>query len=232
MKVALLDFDGTLFYTKDAIQHCLLETLTHFGYASVDSVLIDDIVNQGLTLEESLKSITNTIKLDNPPSINDMVTYYRAMYNGEIGLQKTKIYPNVLETLKVLQQNSILLIVVSNKGQVAIENTLKFFNIKEYIAQVVGSVPGIKSKPDPMIFIDIIKPSLLDVTIDEIIVVGDTVQDLIFAKNIGVQSCWARYGYGVAAHCMVHNPNYIIDNFSDLLSILRNDETYERAYQV
>lgn len=232
MKVLLLDFDGTLFFTKEAIKHCKEQTILHFGYKKIDPEAIDAVINQGLTLEESFKILTEKLEHHSHPTIADMVTHYRELYNSEVGIQKTKIYPNIEETLRKLQHHSIKMIVVSNKGQIAIENTLKFFGIMQYISQVVGSKPGIKSKPDPMIFNEVIKSSLLEYHMDDILVVGDTVPDLLFAKNINAKSCWARYGYGSSEQCMIHKPDFVIDKFSDLIAILKLDIVHVGTYRV
>lgn len=232
MKVLLLDFDGTLFFTKEAIKHCQEQTMLHFGYNKIDYEAIDSVINQGLTLEESFKILTEKLEHHSHPTMADMVSHYRMLYNSEIGIQKTKIYPNIEETLRKLHDHSIKMIVVSNKGQIAIENTLKFFGILEFISQVVGSKPGIKSKPDPMIFNEVIKSTLLDCSMEDILVVGDTVPDLLFAKNINAKSCWARYGYGSSEQCMVHKPDFVIDKFSDLIAVLRLDIVHIGAYRV
>jgi phosphoglycolate phosphatase len=232
MKILLLDFDGTLFFTKDAIKHCLEQTMQHFAYTKIDHDAINAVINQGLTLEDSFKILTEKLEHHKHPPMPEMVSYYRTLYNSEIGIQKTSMYPNIAETLRKLHHNSIMMIVVSNKGQAAIENTLNYFGILQYISLVVGSKPGIKSKPDPMIFHEVIKSTLVNHSVDDVLVVGDTVPDLLFAKNISAKSCWARYGYGSIEHCMIHKPDFVIDKFSDLLTILKLDVVRVDTYRV
>ena len=52
------------------------------------------------------------------------------------------------------------------------------------------------------------------------IMVGDTSTDIQFAQNIGIDSCWAKYGLGNEEDCYSLAPNYCIDSITDVLPIV------------
>ncbi|MEZ2229655.1 HAD family hydrolase [Microcoleus sp.] len=54
----------------------------------------------------------------------------------------------------------------------------------------------------------------------EVLMVGDTAVDLLFAKNAQIDACWAAYGYGVRDECVSLEPTFVINNIEELFSII------------
>ena len=71
-----------------------------------------------------------------------------------------------------------------------------------------------------MAYTDFIQPKFKEIDPKQILMVGDTPADLLFAQNIGADSCWAEYGYGDAKTCRALNPTYTIKHLTDILAIL------------
>lgn len=51
---------------------------------------------------------------------------------------------------------------------------------------------------------------------EEVLVVGDTVVDVMFAKHVGAVSCWARYGYGDEDLCECFSPDVVVDSLEEV----------------
>lgn len=51
---------------------------------------------------------------------------------------------------------------------------------------------------------------------------GDTETDLRFARNVGLSSCWAIYGYGKEAQCNAVGFDYLLDQLESLPRILQD----------
>ena len=109
---------------------------------------------------------------------------------------------------------------VSNKAVAAVNTALERFQLKQYITAVVGDTKTLRKKPDPMAYTDFIQPKFKEIDPKQILMVGDTPADLLFAQNIGADSCWAEYGYGDAKTCRALNPTYTIKHLTDILAIL------------
>jgi phosphoglycolate phosphatase len=217
-KLVILDFDGTLFNTKEAIHYCLRQSLIHFNYTHVSDEELKQTLNKGITLEETYKTLISPDLT--AAEIARMVTYYREIYNGSAGICKTLPYPMVQETLQELHDNGCEMVVISNKGELAINNSLNHFKVANFIKLVVGNsvASGMKPKPDPMVFHEIVTKQF-PVQPEDVLVVGDTPADIHFARNIGAKSCWASYGYGLVPDCQTAKPDYIIDDFQQLKKV-------------
>jgi phosphoglycolate phosphatase len=54
----------------------------------------------------------------------------------------------------------------------------------------------------------------------EVLMTGDTHADILFAKNCGLTSCWAAYGFGNRSACEALQPDYTIQQISELLELV------------
>ena len=76
---------------------------------------------------------------------------------------------------------------------------------------VVGDgTPGFKLKPNRQCWDEIIKPRFPNVEPEQVLVVGDTLTDIQFARNIGAKICWAKYGYGEEALAS-ERPDFVVE---------------------
>jgi phosphoglycolate phosphatase len=71
-----------------------------------------------------------------------------------------------------------------------------------------------------MSFIGASLGSLAHVQVPDYIMVGDTEADLCFARDVGIMSCWASYGYGDRDGCRALAPDYEIAAFPGLIQIV------------
>ncbi|MEN9450180.1 MAG: hypothetical protein RJA83_794 [Pseudomonadota bacterium] len=215
-KLLILDFDGTLCATHDAILFCIKRTYKTLHMTMPNHDFIDETIRAGLGMEKTLEVLTPDL---NQQEIQHLLSTYEAIYLTE-GENKSAPFPKAAETLAKLYAAGFILTVVSNKAVAAVNTALERFQLKQYIAMVIGDTKTLRKKPDPMAYIDFIKPKYKDITPKQILMVGDTPADLLFAQNIGADSCWAEYGYGDETTCLALNPTYTIKHLADILEIL------------
>lgn len=230
-KLVIFDFDGTVFATHEAIIYCINKTFEKYKKQIPSRDAIYKTITMGIGLDETFKILNNNLvnyegavtgdefRSDDASLIQKWVETYREFYRKE-GEEKSCPFNQAKEILEGIHSSGKIIIVISNKGSEAINSALAKFDLKQFITLVVGDTKGIKKKPDSMIFDKIIKPAFDEINTNEILVVGDTSADLLFAKNIGADSCWATYGYGLTEECMKINPTYNISNFADINSIV------------
>lgn len=216
-KLVIFDFDGTLFNTHDAIIHCVIRTFLKFNKVPPSKDVIYETITKGISLEDTFKQLTteNEVK-----DIQDWIDCYRAIYKQE-GHDKTKPFENAYAALEYINNRNIPIVVISNKGVDAITTSLSKYSLNHFITITIGDTKDIKKKPDPMIFNEIIKPKFPDIKPDDVIVIGDTAADLLFAKNIGAHACWAMYGYGIHEQCKQLRSDFVITGLVELQTILR-----------
>jgi phosphoglycolate phosphatase len=148
------------------------------------------------------------------------VRIYREYYNSDQGRSRAQLFPHAHAALEAISTAGIGIVVVSNKGEKAIQIALEQFRISTFISLLVCDRPGAKMKPDPACFTEIIQPALGFVAPEQTIVVGDTVADIQFARNIGARSCWASYGYGEPIQCRALAPDHVISSLNELVPLL------------
>lgn len=214
-KLLILDFDGTLCATHDAILFCIKRTYETLHMTIPNHDFIDETIRAGLGMEKSLEILSPDLTQQ---QIHHLLSTYETIYLAE-GEEKSAPFPKAAEVLAKLFA-SYILIVVSNKAVAAVNTALERFQLKQYIAMVIGDTKTLRKKPDPMAYNDFIKPKYSDISPRQILMIGDTPADLLFAQNIGADSCWAEYGYGDEKSCLVIRPTYTIKQLTDILAIL------------
>lgn len=215
-KLLILDFDGTLCATHDAILFCIKRTYAALHMTIPNHDFIDETIRAGLGMEKSFKILSPDLTQQ---QIYRLLNTYETIYLVE-GEEKSSPFPKAAHVLEKLFATGYILIVVSNKAVAAVNTALKRFQLKQYIAMVIGDTKTLRKKPDPMAYTDFIKPKYNDISPKQILMIGDTPADLLFAQNIGADSCWAEYGYGDEKSCLAIHPTYTIKQLADILAIL------------
>lgn len=215
-KLIILDFDGTLCATHQAILFCIKKTYETLGKTVPAHDFIDTTIRAGLGMESTLKTLSPK---SSAAELQKLLDSYEAIYLKE-GEQKSAPFPNAKEVLTKLYDAGFILTVVSNKAIAAVNAALERFALKPYISMVVGDTKTLRKKPDPMAYTDFIKVKFSLINPREILMVGDTPVDILFAQNIGADSCWAEYGYGDAISCLTLKPTYTIKHLTEILTIL------------
>lgn len=85
---------------------------------------------------------------------------------------------------------------------------------------------GAKRKPDPASFVDVLIPTLresygMEIKPESVLVVGDTVADIQFARNVEGNICWCRYGYGDREACQELKPQFVVDSLDEVVGIIK-----------
>jgi phosphoglycolate phosphatase len=213
----IFDFDGTLVATARAVFHCISKVLTEAGYREPSYLDVRRTI--GMRLPDAFQQLTN-YEGAHRCDAQQLMHAYRDIYVRK-GHERTLVFEGACEVLRDLHREGIEVAVVSNKGEAAIVSSLKRFGLQPFVTAIIADDgrEGPK-KPDPWLYTDQIRPLLSVASDQEVLVVGDTATDLIFAKRAALDVCWASYGYGDRSECMPLAPTYEIARLSDLLAVL------------
>jgi phosphoglycolate phosphatase len=217
-RLVLIDFDGTLCSTREAIVHCMQRTFASFGRLVPSRAEIEQIVSEGIGLVESLYALDPTLGILGTSELDEWIARYRSLYDGVPGDERTFAYDGAVRLLEALARRDITAVVVTNKAPTAVRRALRRLGLDRHLAGVVATAPGVRGKPHRDLFDRFIAPSFP--AVDELLVFGDTLADLCFARNIGARCCWAAYGYGDARVCRAIAPDWIAEEPMALLSAL------------
>ncbi|QHL87108.1 HAD hydrolase-like protein [Nibribacter ruber] len=217
-KALIFDFDGTLCATRDSILYSFEKTFAHYQATAPAAEAVMQAVSTGASLPNILPQLHPVLPQE---ELQEWVTTYRHIYSTE-GTKFTTLFPGTEQLLQTAHATGHICIVISNKGQRAIEEALTKYHIAGYFDLVIGDDPKvpIEKKPHPMAFQELIVPRYPHVQPQQFLMIGDTHADLGFANNAGIDACWAAYGYGDQDLCLEQAPRYIIRQPLDVKNIL------------
>ena len=123
----------------------------------------------------------------------------------------TRAFPQVRETLASLPGRKST---ATTKGTPTTRIVLDRFGLLPFFDHVQGT-DGFPAKPAPDVLLKSIE--LFGVTPDNVLFVGDSAPDMEAGRRAGVKLCAVRYGYGDAEEMARFNPDYWIDDITELL---------------
>jgi phosphoglycolate phosphatase len=217
-KVIVFDYDGTLFDTRPAIFHCVQRAFAACGRPIPALEAVASTVKTGLALQDTFFALDETGRA-NRTVLNELVVTYRKLYLAE-GTPLAKPFAGTSDALQQIHGSGAKCVIVSNKGIAAIRRSLDQSRLSSFVDFVFGDEPGLPKKPDPAIVMDHILPRYGQLQMEQILVVGDTETDILFAKRTGISCCWASYGYGETERCRKLAPEHIISSIADLPSLV------------
>ncbi|KAB8254028.1 HAD-like domain-containing protein [Aspergillus pseudonomiae] len=226
--LAIFDFDGTLFDTHESISQTIKLTFEALLPAHAPpQPEVHRLIASGAGLSDTFRALhpdPATFALHETAWIEK----YRALYATH-GQLLIKAFPGAHTLLAELQAHTVPIAIVSNKGVAAVKTALERNGLAGYVPEdlIIGDkTPGAQRKPDPASFVDVLVPILeekfgVKVAADGVLVVGDTVADIQFARNIGGKVCWCRYGYGDRTACEGLGPDYVVDSLGEVVGIIK-----------
>lgn len=212
----IFDFDGTVLKTNKAIEFCILQSLKEMNLeikAGIESE-IQNLIATGNTLADTFSQIG--IKHE---EIAQYVKKYREIYAVESDTL-CSVFDGVYESLASIARSSAKLLLLSNKGELALKTAVKTFRLEQYFDYVIGERNGIKPKPHPSVFHSEIAPLFGLKHSDRLLMVGDTAADIRFAHAIEADSCWAKYGFGYPEACRPLLPTFEVDSIKEVVEVV------------
>ena len=209
-RLAIFDFDGTLFDSVHDVIICFNKALSMNGFPTLTCEEyierlggnIDEIVSLILKDKNSKENI-ELIKKD-----------YQKLYD-ESNKDNTLPFPNSLEVLKELQERNILLAINSNRTTDSIKYFVSNFFKEIDFVSIEGHDPDFPSKPDPYGVNNIIKKA--GVSLDEVVYIGDSKTDIKTAKNAKIDCILVSWGYGSEKE---YEDKYILEVIDDMYQLL------------
>ena len=139
-------------------------------------------------------------------------------YYGKNICNISRLYPHVKETLEQLKATGYLLAVVTNKPTIHVNPVLSAFGIDHLFDEALGgqSLPAIKPHPAPLYYLC----GKFGLAPRQILFVGDSRNDILAAHAAGCPAVGLTYGYNYNIPISESNPDWIFDDFKQLLGIL------------
>ncbi|KAL2827951.1 HAD-like domain-containing protein [Aspergillus cavernicola] len=229
-KLVILDFDGTLFDTLDAITECFKLTFAALLKDYIpEEAQMHRLIANGAPLKDTLRQLQ---PLDSRTDAFDgdvWVKKYRELY-GTCGMELQKPYPYARELLALLKEKGIPAAIVSNKPVSHLQEAMRRHDMLDLVREdfIIGDpLYKDRKKPDGMGFFQVLVPRLKEafgrdwlIRNGSVLMVGDTVTDIEFARNIGALVCWCRFGRGNKMACEGMQPEFFVDELWDVRDVV------------
>lgn len=140
-----------------------------------------------------------------------------------INTRSGKLFTGVKELLAELRKNNAKLGIATGSSRPAFETLLELLGM-EKVFDYTKTSSECALKPDP----DMLNQILSEAGIDKenAVMVGDTIQDIIMAKNAGIDSIALVQGSDNKAALANMHSTYLFDNINDLYNAIISSGRY------
>ena len=209
----IFDLDGTILDTLPDLVVMTNEALAESGLPKRTSEEIVSFVGDGAKM-----LVRRAVPEDTPEEVTAIVWNRLKQLFIESGDELTRPFPQVEETLAVLQRRGCKLGVVSNKFGPGVPKIIGQY-LPGYFEVLVGEGPDVPRKPDPTGLLLAIEQ--LGSTPERTAYVGDSPSDIAAARNAGTYAIGVSWGYRRVESLYTEDfaPDIVIDQFSDLLQL-------------
>ncbi|MCI7605550.1 MAG: HAD hydrolase-like protein [Spirochaetales bacterium] len=187
-KAVFFDFDGTIADSSEGIMECALKTVQPLGYDT--SIYSKEYLRRfiGPPLSDCFR-ITFSVPEEKIP---ECVERYRVFYN-EKGMYMMHVYPEIPALLKTLRSMGIKTAVSTNKMKELAErccHNLDIYDLFDYISGPPKDGGVTKAQ------VITLASEALGLNKEDILMVGDTVNDEKGAQESGVDFLPVTWGFG------------------------------------
>lgn len=219
-KLVMFDLDGTL---ADTVMQLYIAVSAVLVKMNCPSVTVDDVrryVGNGanVLLARSLLHDINARVDDVEPSLMlEAKAEFTRVY-ATCSDCSSSIYDGVIDTLEFFKSKGIKMAIVSNKPDMFIKPMLEKARLLSYFDYTLGSeiLEFKKPNPEPLLFVC----EKLCVEPSKAIMVGDSDNDVLAAKNANILSIALTYGYNRGVDIRCSKPDYVFDNFIEIKQLI------------
>ncbi len=218
-KAAIFDLDGTLLDSIEDLEQAFKYALSQLNLPYMDSQKYKLLLGKGRrNLFESV--VNEFFGNENEEIIEKFISHFNYYYEIHM-FDNTKPFAGILDTLDYLNNNNVIIAILSNKPHdYTTSLASRFFGNK--IKTVYGLQKGYKPKPDPVTLLEIMNN--LELKNNECIYVGDTEVDIQVAKSANVKSLGVLWGFRTASILESEGADYIASTIDELKEIIMNNQ--------
>lgn len=190
IRLVLFDCDGTLVDSQHLISAAMAETFTSIDLAAPSIAAVRRVV--GLSLEEAIARLLPEPRRDEATALSARYkeNYFRLKSDPKV--PQDELFDGAREALQTLHRENYLLGVATGKSRRGLRATLERHGLADLFVtlQTADDAPG---KPDPTMALQAMTEA--GVAPQETVVIGDTVFDVMMARQAGAGALGVSWGY-------------------------------------
>lgn len=218
IKLIAFDLDGTLLDSVPDLAIAADQAVQALGYPSVSEAQVRDYVGNGADVLIG-RALSQSLQVSAALS-DELCQKARALFDdfyAQTGHKNSHLYSNVTSTLRHLAEQGLTLAIITNKPSKFVPAILEQHGIAEYFVDVLGGDAFEKKKPDPMALNWLMEKH--QVSPEQMLMVGDSKNDILAAKNAACRSFGLTYGYNHGEPISDSQPDFVADDISELLNV-------------
>ena len=212
-KVCLFDLDGTLLDTVESIAYIANKVLTYYNLPA--QPVVDYNYYAGDGARKLIERVFATAGGD-PKDVEEAHDMYREMF-AKAPLYRVKPYDGMVETLRALKNEGVILTVCSNKPHVAAKAAIAGMFDADLFDIIQGQEDSIKRKPAPDMALLI--ADKLNVAVTDCMYIGDTNTDMQTGKAAGMYTIGVLWGFRDRQELEDNHADTIISEPQELIAI-------------
>ncbi|EOW2076116.1 phosphoglycolate phosphatase [Vibrio mimicus] len=219
IKLIAFDLDGTLLDSVPDLAVAADQAVQAVGYPGVREAQVRDYVGNGAdVLVARALSQSLTINPELSTELREQARHLFDDFYAQTGHKLSHLYANVKSTLTELKNAGFTLALVTNKPSKFVPEVLEQHGIDHFFSEVIGGDTFPNKKPDPMALNWLLEKHQL--TAQQMLMVGDSKNDILAAKNAGCPSFGLTYGYNHGEPIADAGPDFVADDIAALLEVV------------
>jgi phosphoglycolate phosphatase len=212
-KYALFDVDGTVTDPYYGITECVNYALSCKGISENDETKLRSFIGPPLRVTFAKYGF-------NPEECEELVAKYREVYNVS-GIFKDTMYRGIDSVLKMLHEHGIIIGTASCKPTGSCKIVLEHIGVLKYFDDVTGASldKSLDSKPE-IIRVVLKKLGVSENELKDVVMIGDRDSDIFAAKENGIASIGACYGYGGKDELAAAGADFLVDSPLEIADII------------
>ena len=213
IELVIFDFDGTLADTHRTIIATVQQTLGELGLPIASEEAITATI--GLPLRDCYRHYLPN--LDEAGLDACEATHHR-LFDINRKTNPPVPFSHVVETLKWLREQGIKTTIASSRTSFSLRDLLNDMGIADLFDYVLGSEDVARAKPDPEPVLQTLRA--MNIPAGHTLVVGDMGVDILMGARASCNTVGVTYGNGTREELVKSGADYIIDDMTELVSII------------
>jgi phosphoglycolate phosphatase len=219
-ELILFDLDGTLIDSVPDLADAVNAMLEDLGRTPFEEETIRGWVGNGAAM--LVRRALSGSRRPDPELEEGFFEEARRIFLRRYGERipgRTRLYPEVAETLQTLAEHAYRMAIVTNKPEPFVAPILEGLGIAKHFETVLGGESLPVKKPDPLPLLHTCER--LGVAKERAVMVGDSLNDILAAQRAQIPVIAVAYGYNYDEPVQAHGPDRVAERFGEIPEILR-----------